>query len=168
MQNRVIWVLTTILLTAINPGVFANVKLPAIFSDHAVLQQDVSVPVWGWADSGEEVTISIAGQTKTTKAGADGSWKVQLEKLAKGGPHTLEIKGKNTITIKDVLVGEVWLGSGQSNMAMTVNRCKDYEKEKAAANFPQIRMFKEGSGSRTTPQTLGSVSYTHLTLPTKA
>ena len=156
MRIGLVRIFVSLHLIGLTPLAFANVKLPAIFSDHAVLQQDASVPVWGWADSGEEVTISIAGQTKTTKAGADGSWKVQLEKLAKGGPHTLEIKGKNTITIKDVLVGEVWLGSGQSNMAMTVNRCKDYEKEKAAANFPQIRMFKEGSGSRTTPQTLGS------------
>lgn len=159
MRIGLVRILVSLHLIGLTPLAFANVKLPAVFSDHAVLQQDASIPVWGWADSGEEVTISIAGQTKTTKAGADGLWKVSLEKITKGGPHTLEIKGKNTITIKDVLVGEVWLGSGQSNMAMTVNRCKDYEKEKAAANFPQIRMFKEGSSSSTKPQQTGSGSW---------
>ena len=135
---------------------FCDVKLPAIFSDHAVIQKDVQAPVWGWAEPNEEVTVKIGMQSQSTKAGADGKWKVKLDKLSAGGPHTLEIKGKNTITIKDVLIGEVWLGSGQSNMAMTVNRCLNYEKEQAAANFPQLRMFRESSGVSTQPQFVGA------------
>ena len=133
----------------------ADVKLPAIFSDHMVLQQGVAAPVWGWADPGEEVTVSIAGQTKTTKAAENGKWSVKLDPLKPGETLTLSIKGKNNIVIQDVLVGEVWLCSGQSNMAMTVGSAKDFEQEKAAANFPKIRMFKEGSSAATTPQEQG-------------
>jgi hypothetical protein len=125
----------------------ADVKLPAIFSDHMLLQQDRAVPVWGWADAGEQVSVSLAGQTKTTQAGADGTWSVKLDKLAAGGqPQTLTVQGKNTVNIQDVLVGEVWLCAGQSNMAMNVARAKNFEQEKAAARLPQIRMFKESSG----------------------
>jgi sialate O-acetylesterase len=134
------------------PHLLADVKLPAIFSDHMVLQAGVAVPVWGWADPGEEVSVSVAGQTKTTKADKTGKWMVKLGKLKSGDAVTLTVKGKNSITIADVLVGEVWLGSGQSNMAMTVNRAKNFAQEQAAATFPKIRMFKESSGSALTPQ----------------
>ncbi len=130
----------------------ADVKLPAIFSDHMVLQQDVAAPVWGWADPGEKVIVTIAGQSKSAKADAQGKWRVKLGKLKAGGPHALTVKGKNTITLSDVLVGEVWLGSGQSNMALQVNRANNYEQEKAAANFPQIRMFTVTSGAASSAQ----------------
>jgi sialate O-acetylesterase len=121
--------------------VLADVKLPALFSDHMVLQADTPVPVWGWAEPGEEVTVSLGEQRVATKAGADGRWQVKLDRLKPGEGLTLTVKGKNTLTAKDVLVGEVWLCSGQSNMAMTVDRSKDFDQEKAAANFPKIRMF---------------------------
>ncbi len=137
----------------------ADVKLPAIFGDHMVLQRDTAVPVWGTAAPSEEVTVSIAGQTATAKAGADGKWSVKLAKLTAAGPHTLTVKGKNTVTLSDVLVGEVWLGSGQSNMAMTVNRAKDFEAEQAAAKFPQIRMFTEASGAANSAQSEGKGSW---------
>ena len=130
----------------------ADVKLPAVFSDHAVLQQGVDVPVWGWAEPGEQVTVTVAGQTKTAKAGPDGVWVVKLDALKPGQTLTLTVAGKNTLTVQDVLVGEVWLGSGQSNMAMTVNRCKDFDKEQAAAKFPQIRMFAVERVVGKTPQ----------------
>jgi sialate O-acetylesterase len=131
----------------------ADVKLPAIFSDHMVFQQDVAVPLWGWANPGEQVSVSFAGQKKTVQTGADGVWNVKIAKLAAGGqPQTLTVQGKNTVKIEDVLVGEVWLCSGQSNMAMNVARAKDFEREKAAAQLPQIRMFKESSGGATVPQ----------------
>jgi len=119
----------------------ADVKLPAIFSDHMVLQQDEDCAVWGWADPGEEVTVTIAGKSKSTKAGKDGKWLLKLPELKAGGPHTLVVKGKNTISVQDVLVGEVWLGSGQSNMGMTVSSSKDFEGEKAKSNLPKLRMF---------------------------
>ncbi|MBI3881927.1 MAG: exo-alpha-sialidase [Verrucomicrobia bacterium] len=121
-------------------------KLPTVFSDHMVLQADAAVAVWGWADVGEAVTVSIAGQSQTTTAGADGKWMVKLDKLKPSGePQTLTVKGKNSLTVKDVLVGEVWLASGQSNMEMqlkglhgAVDRA---DEEIAAAKFPQIRLF---------------------------
>jgi sialate O-acetylesterase len=133
----------------------ADVKLPAIFSDHMVLQQETTVPVWGWAEPGEEVTVSIAGQSQSTKAGAAGKWSVKLARLKVGDTLTLTVKGRNTITVQDVLVGEVWLCSGQSNMAMTVNRAKDFDQEKSAANFPKLRMFFEQSAAATEPKEQG-------------
>lgn len=131
---------------ALGGSAIADVRLPAIFSDHMVLQRDASVPVWGWADAGEEVSVSIAGQTKKTTANNDGKWTVKLDKLAAAEPVTLTVKGKNSLEVKDVLVGEVWLGSGQSNMAMAVNRAQNYEEEKSAALLPQVRMFTVGRG----------------------
>jgi sialate O-acetylesterase len=130
----------------------AKITLPALFSDHMVLQADREVPVWGWADAGEEVTVAIAGQVKKAKADVNGKWSVKLDSLKSGEALTLTVKGGNTITIQDVLVGEVWLCSGQSNMQMTVNGAKDSATEKAAANFPKIRMFREASTVATTPQ----------------
>ena len=133
----------------------ADVKLPAIFSEHMVLQQDKTIPVWGWADPGEAVSVHIANQTKTTHADADGKWTVNLDPLHPGQTYTLTVNGKNSLVVQDVLVGEVWLCSGQSNMAMTVNRAQNFEAEKAAAKYPKIRMFKEGDGPATTPQERG-------------
>jgi len=154
MKRLTLLVVTSALLS-LAATARADVKLPAIFGNHMVLQRDAAVPVWGTAAPGEEVTVAIAGQTASAKAGADGKWSVKLAKLAAAGPHTLTVKGKNTVTFSDVLVGEVWLGSGQSNMAMTVNRAKDYEQEQAAAKFPEIRMFTESSAAATTAQTEG-------------
>lgn len=141
-----------VLFLSLGSLAWADVKLPAIFSDHAVLQRDVSVPVWGWADPGEEVTVTVGTASKSTKADAAGKWRVNLEKLAAADGLTMTVKGKNTLTISDVAVGEVWLGSGQSNMAMTVNRALNFEQEKAAANHPKIRMFTVRSGAARTPQ----------------
>lgn len=141
------------LLFALTAAAFADVRLPAVFSDHLVLQAGVAVPVWGWADAGERVTVTFAGQSQVATPGQDGRWTVKLAPLVPGATGRLVVEGKNRIAIEDVLVGEVWLGSGQSNMAMTVNRARDFEAEQAAANFPQIRMFKEESGPAATAQT---------------
>ncbi|MGN6555850.1 MAG: sialate O-acetylesterase, partial [Verrucomicrobiota bacterium] len=119
----------------------ADVKLPALFSDHMVLQRDMAVPVWGWADPGETVTLNIAGQTKTATADAKGKWSVKMEKLSAQEPVTLTVKGKNTVTVQDVLIGEVWLAAGQSNMQLPVSAVTNAWVEKASAKFPQIRMF---------------------------
>jgi len=142
-----------VLVPAFSP---ADVSLPAIISDHAVLQRGAKVPIWGWAEPGEEVTVSFTGQTVKTKAGADGRWQVKLERLKTGEAAELKVQGKNELTVKDVLVGEVWLCSGQSNMGFTVNRANGFEQEKAAANLPTLRHFKEGSGTATTPQEKGN------------
>lgn len=130
----------------------ADVKLPAMFSEHMVLQQQADVPVWGWAAPGEKVTVEIAGQRQSQAADAQGKWMVRLQKLMPGGPHTLIVQGTNKLVVDDVLVGEVWLGSGQSNMAMAVNRAQDFDKERSAATFPQIRMFTVASGPATEAQ----------------
>lgn len=150
------WLPVVVLFSFVPFSAQADVRLPAVISDHMVLQQDIAAPIWGWADNGEEITVSIAGQYKSAKAGADGKWMVKLDKLTTGGTHELTVKGKNTIKVADVLIGEVWLGSGQSNMAMTVSRSKDFEVEQAAANLPNIRMFRESSGPATEPQDGGS------------
>ena len=100
----------------------ADVKVPAIFSSHMVLQRDQKDRVWGWAEPGEEVTVKIAEQSHTTKAGADGSWQVMVDPMPAGGPHVLSIQGKNKLQFDDVLVGEVWICSGQSNMQMVGGR----------------------------------------------
>jgi len=136
----------------IHPHAAADVRLPALFSDHMVLQRDATVPVWGWADPGEAVTVSIAGQRKTATADAKGKWRVKLDKSTATGPATLTVVGKNKLTVMDVLLGEVWLASGQSNMQMAVNGVKDARTEIAAANFPQLRMFTVARKTAVTPQ----------------
>ena len=101
----------------------ADVKPAALFGDHMVLQQGMSVPVWGWADPGEQVTVTIAGQKQSATAGADRKWMLRLTNLrASSDPIEMTIAGKNTIKIVDILVGEVWLGSGQSNNGIRANR----------------------------------------------
>ena len=145
---------SAILVTTIFAAIHARaaVKLPAIISDHMVLQQDATLPIWGWAEAGEEVSVSVAGATAKTKADAAGKWSVKLGKLKTGGPHTLTVKGTNELTVNDVLVGEVWLGSGQSNMAMRVNGANNFNHEQTTADLPQIRMFTESSAAAPTAQ----------------
>jgi sialate O-acetylesterase len=122
-------------------AVWADVKLPALLSDHMLLQQGAPVRVWGWAAPGEAVTVSFRNQKAAARAGQDGKWAAWLKPLEVGEPSAMTIAGNNTITIQDVLVGEVWVGSGQSNMGMTVKSSKDAEQEMAAANYPRIRLF---------------------------
>ena len=120
----------------------AEVTLPNVIGDHMVLQQGMPAPIWGWADKGEEVTVTFAGQTKTATADEDGRWQVKLDALkASKEPQTLSVAGSNTIELKDVLVGEVWICSGQSNMEWSVARSANPKEEIAAANHPNIRLF---------------------------
>src|SRR3954470_6530950 len=109
------WALAGLLTVPLGPA-RAEVKLPAIFGSHMVLQRDQKDRVWGWAEPGEEITVKIAEQNHTTKAGADGLWHVMIDPMPAGGPHVLSIEGKNKLRFDDVLMGEVWLCSGQSNM----------------------------------------------------
>jgi len=118
----------------------AEVRLASIFQDHMVVQRDGVIPVWGWAAEGEEVTVHFAGKSVTATPGAAGRWTAQLAPTSAGGPYTLVVEGTNTVTVSDVLVGEVWLCSGQSNMAMNVRGAMNAEQEAAAADYPQIRM----------------------------
>src|SRR5437870_5358043 len=93
----------------------AEVRLHHLFTDHMVLQRGMAVPVWGWADDGEAVTVEFRGQRVRTRA-KHGRWMVRLGKLEAGGPDALKVTGKNQQIVQDVLVGEVWIASGQSNM----------------------------------------------------
>lgn len=122
----------------------AEVRLPSVFSDHLVLQAGKPVSVWGWAEAGEAVTVAFAGQRKTVKADERGNWNLKLDPLA-ASAESRELRVNNKV-IKDVLVGEVWLASGQSNMAMKVadkrhGTVDNAEAEIAAANHPEIRVF---------------------------
>lgn len=144
--------LATSLLLIICSNAVAVVRLPGFFTHHMVLQRDHEVPIWGWANPGAQVTVSIAGQTKTATAGLDRKWLVKLDKLEAGGPHTLVVKERNTVTITDVMVGEVWLASGQSNMVTFVVSCPDFEKVKAEANLPLLRVLHVGRAPRRAPQ----------------
>ena len=127
------------LLTAVQAQ--AKLKLPALVGDHMVLQKG-SANVWGWADPGEGVTVSVAGKTAGAKAGDDGRWKVSLLLPKAGGPYPLTVStSSEAVTLQDVLVGEVWIGSGQSNMEFSMKTSSDADKEIPAADFPQIRLF---------------------------
>ncbi|MDR2705734.1 MAG: sialate O-acetylesterase [Planctomycetaceae bacterium] len=130
----------------------ADVSLPAVFGDNMVLQRDLPNPVWGKADPDEEITVSIAGQVKKTTANTDGKWLVELDPLKTGDVLVLTVKGKNVIQFKNVLVGEVWVCSGQSNMFFTVARGNDAEKEIAAADYPNIRLLKVSQHAAKEPQ----------------
>ncbi len=124
-------------------AVRAEVKLPSVFGDHMVLQQSQRLPVWGWADPGESVTVAVAGQTKKTKAGKDGAWQLRLKPLKVSKlPVAFSVKGSTTIDYKDVLVGEVWLCSGQSNMEWRVSQSGNAKEEVANGNHPMIRHIK--------------------------
>ena len=130
-----------ILLTLVSTAK-ADVVLPKIFDHNMVLQRDKQIVVWGWASPKEKVTVQFNKQTKTVTADKNGSWKLNLDPESAGGPFELKAKGKNnTITLRNILVGEVWICSGQSNMAWTVSISGDPENEIKQANYPTIRHF---------------------------
>ena len=135
-----------ILLPALTLSVIslrADVKLPTIFGDHMVLQQDQALPIWGTADPGEKVKVAIDDRSAETTAGADGKWMIKLAPLATGtAAVTLTVSGKNTLTLSDVLVGEVWLTSGQSNMELTLHYMQTGKADAAEATDPQLRLFQ--------------------------
>jgi sialate O-acetylesterase len=133
----------------------ADVQMPRIFSDNMVLQREVPVRVWGKADSGERVRVTFQGQTKNARADRSGNWTLTLDPLKPGGPFDLMIRGKNTITYTNILVGDVWLGSGQSNMEWSVQRSANPEEEIKMANHPLIRIF-------TVPRRMSSQPLDHL------
>jgi sialate O-acetylesterase len=128
----------------------AETKAHTLFTDGMVLQRDLPCPVWGTAEPGAELAVEIAGQKKSAKAGADGRWSVKLDPMPAGGPHELKIGER---VVKDVLVGEVWVCSGQSNMEMTVNSSMNADAEKAAANHPKIRLYTVPKKQAAAPQT---------------
>ena len=141
----------------------AAVALASPFTDHAVLQRGQPIPVWGTADAGEKVTVTFDGQTKTVTAGDDKKWLIKLDTHTAGGPYDLTVAGTNTITLTDILVGEVWVCSGQSNMEWTLSKARDADKEIAAANFPKLRHFKVEKKTSDTPLSTCAGSWTVCT-----
>ncbi|HOE11045.1 MAG TPA: sialate O-acetylesterase [bacterium] len=133
-------------------GVYADVKLPSVIGSNMVLQQGKSLPIWGWAASGEQVTVQFAKQKKSAIADSDGHWRVDLKAVKAGGPHTMTISGKNTVTLDNILIGEVWVCSGQSNMQWSVAASDNSKQEIAQANFPGIRLFTAERTVADTPQ----------------
>lgn len=128
---------------AFSPVLHAELKLPAIIGDHMVLQQKQADPIWGWDAPGTQVTVTFAGQTKTATAGADGKWMVKLDPIpANEQPQTLVITGSEKKEISDVLVGEVWMCSGQSNMGFTLGKDWNGDLEAAASKLPNLRLIK--------------------------
>jgi len=120
----------------------AEVRLPALFSDNMVLRSGMKLPVWGWADAGEKVTVAICGREASAVADEGGKWRVSLDALDAGGPFEMTVAGKSVTTIRNVLAGEVWICSGQSNMDMTVSQSGAAEAGIADADRPQIRSFR--------------------------
>jgi len=130
----------------------ADVRLPAIFSDHAVLQRSEKVPIWGWAGAGEEVSVTLGAAAAKTNADPAGKWRINLDlsKIA-DGPFELVVRGKNEVKVADVLVGQVWVCVGQSNMEMKLGATKDAKEVISQTNNPLLRHFKVERKAVATP-----------------
>lgn len=131
---------------------YGNVRLPRLISDNMVLQREKPITIWGWADAGEKVTVQFNKQTKSSKAGKNGKWLITLAAEQAGGPFVMTVKGKNAIIINNILVGEVWVCSGQSNMEWPVRAANNAESEIKDSNFPQIRHFTVAKAVSDKPQ----------------
>ena len=141
-MNRMTWVWLLGLLLLHASVVEADVELPSIISDHMVLLKSDDVPIWGKAESGERISVSLNGKTVETTAGKDGRWRVSLNLAdSPDGPFEMIVRGNNTLTIRDVVVGEVWLGSGQSNMEQMMFSQNPQQQETATAVNPMLRQF---------------------------
>ncbi|WP_223860939.1 hypothetical protein [Spirosoma validum] len=143
MQSRFISVTGLIMITLfVSTGVQAQLRLPKLISDGMVLQRDATLKIWGWASSGERITVRFNNKNYKTVTEANGQWLVKLPPMPSGGPFTMEIAGKSRLELKDILIGDVWFCSGQSNMVHQLNiHDVTYAKEIAEANDPQIRQF---------------------------
>jgi sialate O-acetylesterase len=143
MKKPIMRHLITILIILLLPAyVQANVKLPVLVSDGMILQRDTKIIIWGWASPGEKVQVKFNKKTIRTVTDFEGNWKVSLPPMKAGGPYAMQVKGNNTIKINDILVGDVWFCSGQSNMVLNMERVKEkYPEDIAGAEFPEIRNF---------------------------
>ncbi len=156
---QLVLILLAVIVTAPRQ-LFAAVKLHPLFSDGAVLQRDMKVPIWGWADDGEKVTVQVGNQEKSAAA-KDGKWSMTLDAMEAGGPHVLTVSsGGQTIEVKDVLVGEVWLASGQSNMQWPISRTANAEAVIAAAANPSIRLLTVPRRGANEPQSTVEANWT--------
>jgi sialate O-acetylesterase len=141
MKIKVLTTSSIIFLLLMSFAGVSQVKLPPLFGSNMVLQQGIDIPVWGWASAGERVTVTLEKNAVKTRAGKNGKWRVTLPKMNYGGPFKMTVKGKNLHTIENVMIGEVWVCSGQSNMEWKVSKTKNAEAEIASANNTNIRLF---------------------------
>ena len=157
-QRQVIIVAVGCVFAACLPcRLYGDVSLPNIFGDHMVIQQQKPVVIWGWADAGEKVDVQLGSQSESVKADSGGNWKVSLNVMeASSRPVQMAVKAANTITVNDILVGEVWLCSGQSNMEWALGSAETGSQEIPQADFPKIRLFK--INSRPNPYPVSNVN----------
>ena len=139
MKVRVLFAACVLLVPSL---AMAELKLANIFSDHMVVQQKMPIKIWGWTKPGQEVTVTLADKSATATAAGDGRFDASLPAVDAGGPYTLEVKADETRTINDVLVGEVWICSGQSNMEMPLKQDKHFVAEQPEIDAPGIRLFR--------------------------
>jgi sialate O-acetylesterase len=144
--------LVTALFTLACAGLKADPSLPHLFSDHMVLQREAIIRIWGWADPGEKIAASLSATTRETVASADRRWELILPPMTAGGPFVLRVRGKATIEFKDVMIGEVWIASGQSNMTFALKGAATADAAIANADRPDIRLFTVPGRVATTPQ----------------
>lgn len=145
--------------------VFAQISLPYIFSDNMVLQRGQKIPVWGFSSPNETIKVAFKKQLKETKANEKGEWMVYLNQEKAGGPYLLTVSGKNKITFKNVLIGDVWLASGQSNMEWNLAATEGYDNELNQTKFPLIRHIKINKKINSLPQ--NNVTETHWDVANK-
>ncbi|WP_448697492.1 sialate O-acetylesterase [Mucilaginibacter sp. AW1-3] len=130
----------------------AAIKLPALVGDHMVLQRDKPIKVWGYAKPAEAITINFAGKTYTTTTSSNGKWLVKMQAIKAGGPYQMVLTGENTITLNDILIGDVWICSGQSNMEFNLTQANNADQEVKNANYPLIRLFSVNKSIDLTPR----------------
>src|ERR1044072_3387346 len=151
MQQTFVRLVPLLILWRVGSGPRANVRLPAIISDNMVLQQQTKVRIWGNANPGERVIVTLQQKSSNTVADKQGHWETWLGPLKAGGPFELNVKGDNLLTIRNVLVGEVWLCSGQSNMEWPLINTVDGAETVAQAKYPEIRLFTVMKHTATSP-----------------
>jgi sialate O-acetylesterase len=152
MRKSLLLVLAFVLCGPLRAGEAERPFVHHLFSDHMVLQRDLPVPVWGWTEPGKEVTVTIGATVAKATADAHGRWMVKIGPFPAGGPHTVAVTGPQSASFSDVLFGDVWICSGQSNMEMGIGNVNDAKDEIAKAAYPQIRLFTVPKSIATEPQ----------------
>lgn len=164
-------IISLVCFTMFVNNAWCKVSAPSFVADDMVLQRDVKLPIWGWASPGEKVTVRFQKQVKTTQTNKDGSWRVYLDPVHAGGPYTMTLEETNKLVFKDILVGDVFLASGQSNMEFTTYSVNNSKDEMLKADFPEIHYFTadlnvankpidtlSGQWKSVTPETVGNLS----------
>ena len=154
-SEPIVLVLCFVLLLTNAGAIFADVKLPAVIGDNMVLQRGKAAHIWGWAEPGEQIMVSASWRTMAwgVTANKEGRWSFEMSPPKTAGPHEMTVSSKNTITINNILVGEVWVCSGQSNMQWSVGRAANPDQEIAAADYPKVRLFTVKRKVASEPQT---------------